>query len=854
DQSRLRSTNISLLEVVDIIKSANMAYPAGTIKKRFFEYLIRTMGEYETVDEIRDTPVRVQYYEKDENQRRMSDTEEERPKGLIFLSDIGTVTDTFQEEESIFRHNDKESISIAIKKQSGTNVIKVTKGIRKSLKELEKKLPAEYKLKIIYDQSEFVEESIAGVANSAVQGSILAFFVLLFFLRNFKNSLIVSVTIPVSLIGTFILMYFQKITINMMSLGGLALGVGMLVDNAIVVLENIYRYAVEEKTDTDTSAIKGTSEVGGAITSSTLTTITVFFPFIFLAGVAGQLFKELAYTVTFSLLTSLVVAVTLVPRLAAGKSKGTYSEPSWAEKLKNAYGNSLKGFLNNRIFFYFLITAIFVLSIFILLKLNKEFIPQPKQNQFIMKIMLSPGTRLETTDKAIRRIEDTITRIPEVGDITTSIGSSKGASGEFAYSIMGPNQAEIMVQSRGLKNFETKTIEQVKDSVSRLSIEGEIEYVTSSGILGSAIGGSAPVSIEIMGEEIKTLLKIADKIESRLKMEPHVYGIKKSFKGYRPELKMKVNKDRATLYNISTENVTVTAQTAIKGYVATKFKEKDEQIDVRLTLRESDRKDFDKIGHIIVHSPLKFDVELEQLVTFSNEESSSEITRKEGQRVITVTSNFIGDGLSKFLDEIDKDLQQIRKEYIDYPILIAGERERMKESFTSLLFVIILSLVFVYMIMASQFESLWQPFIIIFTVPLSIIGVALFLALTGSSLNVVVLLGITMLGGIVVNNGIVLISHYNILNPAKEDIPLEKLIEGSATRLRPVLMTALTTTLGLIPMAISGGQGAELRTPLAITVIGGLLVSTFLTLFVIPAVFLDSEKIIKKIKSTNFSL
>ncbi|MBN2406083.1 MAG: efflux RND transporter permease subunit [Elusimicrobia bacterium] len=853
DQTRLGSTEVSLLEIVDILKKANLAYPAGTIKKRFYEYLIRSMGEYETIEDIKNTPVRVQYFEEIEIPW-LAMLSEETPKGIIHLSDVARVTDTFKKQESIFRHNNEESLSVSVKKQSGANIIKLTKLIRKKMEELSTKLPNDYRVKIVYDQSEFVEESIKGVADSAIQGGVLAFFILLIFMKNIKNSIIVSVTIPVSLVGTFILMYFQKITINMMSLGGLALGVGMLVDNSIVVLENIYRKNIEENKGPELSAIEGTVEVGGAITSSTLTTITVFFPFIFLAGVAGQLFKELAYTVTYSLVTSLGVAISLVPRLTSANKGGKYEEPAWGEVMKDYYSRMLTVFLSKRLFFYFIITAMFFGSIVLLLRLNKEFMPQTEQREFMVKIELPPGTQLEATDRLVRQIEAAIASVPEVGDITTTIGSSKGSSGSVGYSIMGPNQAEIMVQSKGEENFKEETIEKVKDRVSLISFEGEIEYVTQAGVLGAAIGGGAPVSVEVMGEDMNTLIEISEIIKDRFNANPNIYGVKTSFRGYRPELKMEVNKDRASLYDISTENVTVTAQTAIKGYVATKLKEEDNQIDIKVSLMGTESKDFDRIGQILVHSPLKFDVELNQLVDFVEDESSSEIRRKEGQKIITVSGNYIGTTLSKVLMAVEEDIQDMVQQYPAYTIEIAGEREKMKESFASLIFVLVLALVFVYMIMAAQFESLWQPFIIIITVPLSIIGVAIFLFITGTSLNVVVLLGITMLGGIVVNNGIVLISHYNEIDKAAGGAQegadrLQTILKGSLTRLRPVLMTALTTILGLIPMAIAGGQGSEMRAPLAVTVIGGLLVSTFLTLFVIPGIFLDSERFIKKMKT-----
>jgi HAE1 family hydrophobic/amphiphilic exporter-1 len=854
DQGRLRASGISLLEVVNILRNANLSYPAGTIKRRFYEYLIRTMGEYKDVKDIEHTPVKIQYHEGEEEQKRKhmsgkKDEEKERPKGLILLSNISKVEDTFKKKENIFRHNDKESISISVKRQSGTNIVKVANRVSKKLKELREKLAEDYELEVIYDQSEFIEQSIFGVAWSAAMGSGLAFLVLLLFMKDIRNSMVVTVAIPASLLGTFILMYFQKISINMMSLGGLALGVGMLVDNSIVVLENIFRLNVEKPGKRIENSVEGTGEVTGAIISSTLTTITVFLPFVFVAGVAGQLFKELTYTVTFSLLTSLFVAITLIPRLVSKIKEGAYKEPKWTAKIQKIYVRFLNKFLDDRIFYTLITAGIFILSIVVLLKINREFMPQTKQNQFVMKVELAPGTQLETTDRVIMQIESILKSIDRVGNITTNIGSSKESAGaQESYSLMEPHQAEIIVKLKGKKlGFTKEVIRRTKDSIARNNIKADVEYITQVGVFGSAIGGAAPISVEIMGDNLDHLIQISRIVEKRLKDIPHIYGVKNSFRGRRPELKIDVNKDRASIYDISTQNVTLTAQTAIKGYVATELKLPEEQVDIRVALKEEDRGDFSKIGNILVRSPLEVDVKLSQIASIKEEKSIAEISRKEGQKVVIVSANYTGTGFSKVISTIEAELKDLKEKYKDYIIDIAGEKKKMQESFNALYFVIGLSLLFVYMIMASHFESLWQPFIIIFTVPLSVIGVAMFMILTSTTLNVVVLLGITMLGGIVVNNGIVLISYFNILKKKELDTR-EMVVQASATRLRPVLMTAMTTVLGLIPMAVSGGQGAELRAPLAITVIGGLLLSTFLTLFIIPSVYMDGERFIREFR------
>jgi len=854
DQSRLMAAGISLLEVLQILKNSNLSYPAGTIKSNFFEYLIRTEGKFETIEDVRNTPVKVQYFES-RKQRMMAkdDALKEQAKGLILLSDIGKITDTFKEKKSILRHNGQECVSISVKRQSGGNIVKVAEKIRKKFLDIQDKIGEGYNLEIIYDQSEFIEESISGVGSSALMGSVLALFVLFVFLRNFRNSLIVTVAIPVSLMGTFILMYFQGISINMMSLGGLALGVGMMVDNSIVVLENIFRLNVERPGRTMQNCIDGGREVIGAITSSTLTTITVFLPFVFVAGVAGQLFKELAYTVTFSLITSFIVAITLIPRLASGVDIGIYKEPEWTEKLKKHYINFLEKYLNRRALYNAAIAVIFILSVVILLSISSEFMPQTKQKRFVMKVELPPGTSITKTDSVVAKIESIVRSMINRGSITTSIGSEQGdsSSAKKSFSLMRENEAEIIVMLEDA--FAHEIIQPLKDRIDSQGFDADIEYITDAGVLGGAIGGSAPIAVEVKGNDVNTLIEISKEIEKRMQRVPFLYGVKNLFKGYQPEFSLKVNKDRSALYGISTKNVTLTAQTAIKGYVATQLKQRDDEIDIRVVLKKPEHLRFSGIETIFVRSPFGFDVMMNQLGTYSEEKTTSEIWRKDGERILTVTANYMGASFSNVVESIEKNLVDLRDKYRDFSIEVAGEKMQMNESFGSLVFVIILSLVFVYMIMASQFESLWQPFIIAFTVPLSIIGVALFLALTGTTLNVVALLGIIMLGGIVVNNGIVLVSYFNELQGG-ENIQLhEVVVKASATRLRPVLMTAMTTILGLIPMAISGGQGSELRAPLAVTVIGGLLVSTFLTLFIIPAFYLDGRKIIEKFSLKKIS-
>ncbi len=869
DQRRIQAADISLLEIIHVIQNANLTYPAGTIDHGFFEYLVKTDGEYRDLNDIRSTPLKVQHFMEEERARYQR--EREAPKGLLLLSDVATVEDTFKERRGMLRYNGREAIAIDIKRQSGSNVVRVVRDIRRELAQIEDQIPDDYRLEIVYDQSEYVENSIRGIGSSAVVGSVLAFMVLFFFLRSLKSSAIVATAIPVSLAVTFIFIYFNDISLNMMSLGGLALGVGMLVDSSIVVLENIFRYNQENPGRGPLNAISGTQDVTGAIMSSTLTTITVFFPFVFIAGVAGQLFKELAFTVTFSLIASLLVAVTLIPRMSSRVVVKENTEPPWSLKLRNIYSGWLKGFLLNSKGYFILVGAVFLLSMVYIIRFSgQEFIPRVGANQFIMNLELPYGTRLERTEQVVSRIEEILNDIDEVTSITAGIGAAEAGAGTAeAYSLMGTHEAEITVgiSVRSVRHMDN-ILGRIRSRVDREVSDAEVEYVTQASVIGGALASDAPITVDVRGQDIDGIVSASNELVEALERIPFIYGVRSSFRGYRPEFRVVVNRDRASLYNISAQNITLTAQTALQGYVPTSLRQEDEEVDIRVRLADPERSlssrsggggtrslaagnpsrgsiDTDRIGRILIRSPLDHDILLNQVASFEEDAVSPEIMRKEGERTVSVTASYSDVSFARAIRAVEGAVERIQRQHSGFVIDITGDRQQMQESFQSLVFVIILSILFVYMIMASQFESLWQPFIVIFTLPLSFIGVAFILLVTGTQLSVIVLLGIIMLGGIVVNNGIVLISHYNLVEQSSI-MTLDTIIDASVTRLRPVLMTAVTTILGLIPMAVAGGEGSEFRAPLAITVIGGLLVSTFLTLFVVPAVYHYGRRYITK--------
>jgi HAE1 family hydrophobic/amphiphilic exporter-1 len=855
DQGKLYSLNIPILKVASALKETNFTFPAGTIKETFYEYLIRTMGEFAKVKEVESTVVDVQEVNPPKTRFEMIERQLKGKTGekrIIHVRDIGKVKDTLKELTNISRYNGKENISIRIQRQAGANIIKVAKEVKKKLKEIRESLPKEgnIKVEVIYDQSKFIKNSIKGVRDAAVQGGILAFFVLLFFLRNFYSSLIVTLAIPISIMVTFNLMYFRHISVNMMSLGGLALGVGMLVDNAIVVVENIFRWRQLGKLP-KIAAGGGASEVSNAIIASTLTTIAVFLPLIFVKGVAGQLFKELAFTVTFSLLASLAVALSIIPQMAS-KSKGkiAISGRKRLGGLQKFYTKLLLIFLKSKGIGLLIVFGLFFLGLIIFKNIDRELMPKVDQREFLIKVDMPTGTKIEITNRVSKRIEKILLSYPDVKGVDVTIGSPKKKEYGGTVQTLGTHQAQIVVNLKKISKrspYYRKSqdlIRELEKDLKKIDLEkAHIEFVLRETILKQALQGGKPVNIEVRGKDLMILESLADELVKGLKRVKGLYDIRSDFSPPQPEIKVNIMKDKASLYNLSVNSIALSSQAAIKGYVATKYKEEGKEYDIRVRLRKEDRNSLAKIRNILIHSPLGIEVPLADVAKLVKGKGPSQIERLDQERVILVSANVYKRGFSEVAKDIDSVISGISvpKEYV---IKMGGERKEMEESFKDLKFALILAILLVYMIMAAQFESLWQPFVIMFTVPLSLIGVSFILFLTHTTLNVVAMLGFIILGGIVVNNGIVLIDHVNGLR--KEGLlPFDAVVKGGQNRLRPIMMTAMTTILGLMPLALGFGEGSELRAPMAITVIGGLFSSTFLTLLVIPNLYLLALRIIE---------
>ncbi len=574
DEGRLRAANISITKVVDAVKSSNLNYPAGTIEEHFYEYLIRTMGEFEIVPEIGETIVGKDEPEKTPILPQGQASKPNKEPRLIYLKDIAAVKDTFQDKTSISRYNGEENISIAVQKQAGVNTIRVAEKVRDRLKDIERDLPGGLDVKVIYDQSVFIKRSIRGVMEAAILGGVLAFLVLFLFLRNIKASLIVAFSMPISIMVAFSLMYFNGITLNMLSLGGLALGIGMLVDSAIVVIENIYAHLQNKVPIKEASQI-GASEMSGAIFSSTLTNVAVFLPMVFVVGVAGQLFKELAFTVTFSLSASLIIALSLIPRLAAVgisirlpkkleeffkkifsyitrkvKEKKLSFKKLESLKIEIApfYSKAITSTLKHRWRFLIIMLVVFIISVGLFMFIDREFMPKVDQREFIMKVNMLSGTKLDTTDNVVRKVEKLLFNTKEVEGIAVNIGSSKKRDYAQGLETMGSHESQIIVKlKKGKKYLPTsKVIEGLKKNLDKLNLEGaEIEYILQESVFKTALQGSAPIVVEVKGKDLKKIEELSERVRDELSDIEGIYGIRTSLSSPSPETKVNILKDKA---------------------------------------------------------------------------------------------------------------------------------------------------------------------------------------------------------------------------------------------------------------------------------------------------------------------
>jgi HAE1 family hydrophobic/amphiphilic exporter-1 len=829
DQERLAALGIPLEAVRQVVGVSNINLPGGALRGADNQFLIRTVNEFDTVQEIADLIVW------------------QRQGAAVRLGDVATVRRGTKEREIITRVGGQESVDISIYKEGDANSVSVSKLVRASLDEWQDKLPAGYRLSVLFDQSHFIEQAIREVRNAAAIGGILAVLVLFAFLLDLRSTLIIATSIPLSVIATFMLMYRLDISLNIMSLGGLTLGIGMLVDNSIVVLESIFRKR-KAGLPLAKASVEGTSEVGPAIVASTLTTVAVFLPIVFVEGIAGQLFKDQALTVTISLLASLVVAVTVIPMLSALGSRllGSAVQPPLQPtspparqpappmtlgRFSSWYDRLVRGAIGKPGLTLAVAFALFAVTLYGTRALQTELIPPLSEGEFHFEVNMPEGTSLAATERVVSVMEKAVAQEDGVASYDCSIGSRLVAGG-MSLNTKAENLAQLNLvmkdrtDSKGEALLAEKLRRQYQD-IPDLEIKfGRPSYFSLK----------TPVEVVLYGEDLELLRDYSLQLARALAGVPGLVDVRSSLEAGNPEVQIVFDRRRLAALGLDMGILSETLRNRVQGVVPTRFREQDRQIDIRIRNQELDRKSLNDVRNLVLPGPAGEPIRLLSVAEVTLDRGPAEIHRMQQQRAAVVTANLDGRSLGSAVTAVQQVLA-------DHPAPtgigpeIGGQNREMQVSFASLRFALALAVFLVYLVMASTFESFVHPFIVMFTIPLALVGVVAGLLATHTTVTVIVLIGAIMLTGIVVNNAIVLIDTINRLRRAGLE-KAEATVQAGHIRLRPILMTTLTTILALLPMALSWGEGAELRSPLAITVASGLLVSTLLTLVVIPAAYM----------------
>lgn len=828
DLSKLQAQRLSVDALISTIRRENLQIPGGKLDEGEIEFSLRTLSEYTSVDQIANTILGY------------------RNGAPLYVKNVAQVIDGYEEITRVIRNNRQPGILLLVSKNSKANTVQVAHRVLSELPNILRRLPEGVDVGVIFNQADFIKQSISNLSSTAIQAFFLTGLVLLFFLHNLRASWIVSLSIPVSIIVTFSVLDLAGLTLNIMSMAGLALAVGMLVDNSIVVLENIYRHLKEGK-DRREGAESGSTEVTTAIIASTLTTIAVFFPVLFVPGIAGVLFNDMALTICFSLFCSLLVALTLIPLLA---SKWLESSPKtdarsrkisevidqWLEKVIYHYSRSLAWSLQHRKKTLLGVLILFGGSLGLIPFLGFDFFPKVDQNQFEIQIERAPGTSLQSTEMTFRRIEEIISRsIPELKNQNTDIGVGEffGAFEKGSYS--GRIRVNLIEKEK------RKRSQMEIESALRKELE-QIPGITFSILQRHFLGEEGDLIVYLYGEDLNQARLLSEKIKEVIKKIPGAVDVQTSLEGARPELQIILDRDRIYALGLSTSQVSQAVSTFIKGTRASMFRDRGEEYEILVRLGQKDRENKEILTQLFVTTPQGHPIPLSSIVRVERTLSPTTILRRDQQRVTNISATVQGRSLGEVTQEVEKRLREMNFP-TEFTYEIGGSAQDMKTSFKWLGLAFGGATLIVYMVMASLFESLKAPFIIFLTIPLAMIGVIYMLFLTGTPLSVVAFIGVIMLSGIVVNNSIVLVDYIHQIR--RRGIPLfDAVIQGGQTRLRPILMTSLTTILALIPLALGLGAGGETWSPMARSVIGGLVTSTLVTLFVIPVIYtyLSPEK------------
>ncbi|MGQ9579217.1 MAG: efflux RND transporter permease subunit [Candidatus Aminicenantales bacterium] len=825
---KVKALGLPLDLIINKIRQENIDIPAGTIEKGNYEIVVRIPGVYTRIDEIRETIVAI------------------RDGATIRLKDIASVEDTHRRITRVARINGIPGVRMMVYKQSGKNTVNIAEGVLKEIERLRQDYP-QIQFITIRDSSKFIKRAISNVASAAIYGGILAIGVLLFFLTSIRSTVVIALSIPISIIATFALIYFGGFTLNVMTLGGLALGVGMMVDNSIVVLENIFRLK-ETGTPTYQASVNGAREVTSAIIASTLTTLIVFLPMVFVRGASGVMFKQLAYVVSFALACSLFVALTIVPMLSHMILKGAKANPSvegqkskiasWARnlfrKLEDSYKKLLNYSLDHRALVITSVFGLFLISIFLIRLIGREYLPQTDEGEVSITVEMEVGTRLSVMDEKLKIVADLIKQyVPELDSLEEGAGSG-GWRG-------GANQGSITLRLKP-KSQRSRSSQEIAADLSRKisQIPGAIIRTRASGsqmMFGMRGGGGQErLQVEIRGYDMVVAQSLAQQVKRVVENTRGVTDVRISRQEGSREQHLLIDRQKAADSKLSVNQIAGFIQTVLMGNQASQFREGGREYRILVKVKDSETLDVNNLLDMTVTNPEGQQISLRNLVQVEPRRGPTQIERRDRERVITVSAGIADRDMGSVIDDVRKGLRAIPIPR-DFTISFTGDYEEQQKAFRELLISIMLAIFLIYMVMAMLYESLRDPLIVMFSIPLAVIGVVVILILTGTTFNVQTYIGCIMLAGIVVNNAILLVDYTNLLR-RRDKMPFrEAIVEAGRRRLRPILMTALTTIIAMVPLALGLREGSEVQTPLARTVIGGLTTSTLITLIIIPVVY-----------------
>ena len=838
DRDRLKSYNFSAAQVQQAISQSNVALPGGNVKEGLKDLYVRTQGEYESLNEIRRTVV---------------STAGQTP---IRVDDVAEVVDGYEDLSRIAELNGVPVVRLDIQKQSGANTVTVADNIRAEVERINQ-TRSDVRLTVVSDQSDFIRKSINNVQNSAIWGSLLAILVLYLFLRNGSTTFIIALSIPISIIATFALLFFNDLTLNQMTFGGLALGVGLIVDNAIVVLENIIRQREENGRSLKEAASIGTREVAGAIVASTLTTSVIFLPLVFARTTTAALFQSLALVVVFALVCSLLVALTLVPMMAsrfltvdAGEQAiDQDASKSWFQRafarLENRYSRLIELLLGRRWLVFGATVVLLGGAVALWPLVSVELAPQTDANQIDIDLQMAQGTNIAVVMEYLDELEQNVKpHLPEE-DMEN-----------FAKQVQ-PWGAEVEIRLKSASERSVNTFalaDSIRSEVLGSVPGADVRVGAQSGLwilrrVFSTGGGNEALQVELRGYDLDRARSISERIESRLEGVEGIASARTGRREGRPEQNVRFLRDKISSLGLTTQEVAAAVQTNVGGSRAASYRTGGEQFPITVRLRPEDRLSVDDLDNVSIQTPEGESVPLSTLVDTNRGRGPTEIQRINGQRVTYISATLNSDAvLGEVVKRARGDLADLNLPE-GFSVTFGGQYREQQKAQTDFLIAIIMALVLIYMVMAGQFERFLDPFVVMFSVPLVLIGVLPTLVLTGTTVNIQSVMGLVMLIGIVVNNAIVLVDYINLMRREHGMDLLPAVAEAGRLRLRPILMTTLTTVLGLVPLALGIGAGAEIQAALARVVIGGLLASTLITLVLIPTAYVSLELTARTVRS-----